>query len=66
MLRTNENGVDLFGVDTGVVMGDTAATLITNLLARKYRRVDPIWLTNLVSNFPNRLREQIIKIAETH
>jgi hypothetical protein len=63
LLRVNENGVDLFGVDTGIVMGDTVVTGVTNLLARKYRRLDPIWLTRLVSNFPSRLRKQIIEIG---
>lgn len=43
---------------------DDTVSIINVLLARKYRTVDPIWLTNLITNIPNRIVERIIKLKK--
>lgn len=43
---------------------DDSVAIINTLLARKYRTVDPIWLTNVIANIPDRLTDRIIKIQD--
>ena len=64
LLRTGEPEGGLVRTPVNEFLGDAGVSMVNAVLARKYRKADPIWLTNVAVGFPDKIYKQIIKIAE--
>ena len=44
--------------------GPAFVSIYNSLMGRKYRRMDPVWMTKLAMNLPSRITKEMLKIAK--